>query len=169
MIYALIFLEKIVENILVSYRSIIYTKGRKHLSSFLTVPITLMWIFVASIVLVGVKDDPLKLVFYALGQGVGNYFGALLEEKLASGNSLLYIVLNKTKANKIAHTLRKEGYGVTAIDAKGKNKNKDKKMLMTLCKRKHAEDIKEVIKEYDEHALVIIKNPSGVKGSYVLN
>lgn len=167
LIYFLIFFEKIIENLLAAFRSIVYTAGHKHISALLTLITALIWLFVASLVIIGIKDDPFKLVAFILGQSIGIYFGSLIEEKVALGNSLLYVIIDKIYFKDITDELRDKGFGVTSIDAKGYN-DKDKKLLLILCKRKRKNEVSNIAKSFDENSVILVKKPTTTSGSYVL-
>lgn len=166
-IYLIIFLEKIFENLITSFRQIIYAAGFRHLPALLTLISSLMWVFVVSIVLIGITDDPLKLFVYALGQAFGVYAGGFVEEKLALGNSLLYVVIEDKYAKVISDSLRANGFGATLVNATG-YESKDRKMLIILCRRKDNYKVQKIVKKIDENFIIMVKKPTQVTGSYVL-
>lgn len=165
-IYLIIFLEKLLESILTSLRTIIYTNGHKHLSALLTFITTLMWIVVTSIVIIDVKEDPLKLLIYAFGQMIGVYLGAKLESKLALGNSLIYAVAPKASENKLCYDLRANGYGVTTINAKGYDAE-EKIFLLIVCKRNKIPHLKKVINDSDNQTVLMFKKITSTSGGFI--
>lgn len=168
LIYVVIFLQKIIENALSSFRAIVYTAGHKHLGALIIGINTLIWIVVITIILKDLNDDPIKIVIYGLGQVFGNYIGIVIEEKLAIGDSLLYIIIRNDNEKEITENLRKDGFGVTSIQAKGYTKNK-KSLLLIVCKRKQKKQISEIVKTIDSDYVMMSKNPTNFKGGYVTN
>lgn len=167
LIYFLIFSEKIIENLLSSFRAIVYTAGYKHVSALITIIVALIWLFVASAVIIDINTDPLKLVSFILGQVIGIYFGTTIEEKIALGNSLLYIIIDKKYLKIISDSLREKGFGVTSVNAKGYKSN-EKTLLLILCKRKRKNEILEITKSFDKNSVILVKKPTKIKGSYIL-
>lgn len=166
-IYIIIFLIKLIENLLTAYRVIVYTDGHKHLSALLTAITALFWLYATSLVLLDFTNDPLKLFVYAFGQAIGIYLGSWIEGKVAIGNSLLYVVINEEKEKKIINNLRSSGFGVTTIKARG-YEDKPRKLLMIMCKRKQQYKITNKIIKIDKSVVIMTKNPTSVSGSYVL-
>ena len=167
MIYFIIFFEKIIENILSSFRIIVYTAGYKHLGAFITSVVATIWLFVASVVIVGIADEPIKLLIYAIGQGTGVFLGSFIEEKIALGNTLLYVIIDDIYLDSVIDKLSKAGYGTTSLKASGIS-DPTENMLLILCQRKHKLNIKTIVRSIDKHALVIAKKTTTIEGSYVL-
>lgn len=165
-IYITIFSQKIIENALSSFRAIVYTAGHKHLGAFIVGVNTLIWIIVVSLIIKDLTDDPFKIIIYGLGQVFGGYIGMIIEEKLALGNSLLYIVIKKENGEKIINNLRSEGFGVTSVNARG-YANNEKYLLLIACKRKDKIKVKEIIGDFEEEVVIMSKTPSNFIGGYV--
>ncbi len=166
-IYIIIFLIKLIENLLTAYRVIIYTAGYKHLSALLTAITALFWVYATSIVLLDFANDPYKLIAYALGQAIGMYLGSLVEGKIAIGNILLYIIIEEEKEDKIIDYLKANGYGFTTVKARG-YEDKPRKLLMIMCKRKNQFNLSNKIKKIDPSVVIMTKKPTSISGSYVL-
>ena len=76
LIYIFIFISKIIENALATLRFIVVANGKKLLGAFLNGIIALIWIFVTGIVIINVKEDPIKIIMFCLGSIVGSYLGS---------------------------------------------------------------------------------------------
>ncbi len=83
--YAFIFFAKIIEVALMTVRTVLITRGEKLYGSIIGFIEVTIWLYVTSSVLSGIKDDPIRMVVYALGFTCGNYVGCVIEEKLAIG------------------------------------------------------------------------------------
>jgi uncharacterized protein YebE (UPF0316 family) len=65
-------------------------------------------------------SNPIYLVAYALGFGVGIYTGMMIEDRLALGYSVVYIITDSVD-HTLADSLRKLGYGVTIQTGYGRD------------------------------------------------
>jgi len=163
--YIGIFTLKIIENALSTLRLIVVSNGRKWLGAILQFTTTLIWLYTASMVVVNIKADPLKVIVFALGSLFGSYIGSILEQKIALGNSLLTAVVDNGK--EVADKLRKENYAVTVIHGEGKDKNRD--VLLILVKRKKRKEILDIIKSEEHNALIISESAIPLTGGHYYN
>lgn len=65
-------------------------------------------------------SNPIYLIAYALGFGVGIYTGMMIEDRLALGYSVVYIITDSVD-HTLADSLRKLGYGVTIQTGYGRD------------------------------------------------
>lgn len=80
MIYLLIFINKIVENILGTVRVIVISKGRKFLGAVLNFIISLVWISSTGMVIIDINHSAYKVFAFCLGAGIGSYIGSAIEK-----------------------------------------------------------------------------------------
>lgn len=92
-IYILIFISKIVELSLGTLRLIVVAHGKKWLGAILQFAIALVWIIVTGAVVVDINKDPFKVIVFAIGSLIGSYVGSYIEEKMAMGDNLLFLLL----------------------------------------------------------------------------
>ena len=85
--------DKIFEVTLGTVRIVLITKGERGKGAILGVIEVIIWVSLVSTVLNNVTEDPIKIVIYAVGFGVGNYCGSLVEEKLAIGTTRIEIIV----------------------------------------------------------------------------
>lgn len=154
-LYGLIFLSKIIENTLSTLRLIIVANGKKFLGAILNFIIALVWIFVTGAVIVNIKENYLKILFFALGSFIGSYIGSIIEEKVAMGNNMLFTVVDKNIALILKETLIKENHIVTIL--KGENYD-NKIILMIIIKRKKRKDVVKLINSLDKNAIIVSEN-----------
>ena len=66
-------------------------------------------------------DNPLNLLFYALGYAAGVSIGIKIEDKLALGYTMVTVILpsNTDEEKSLPKILRQEGYGVTQSFGEG--------------------------------------------------
>lgn len=146
LMYLIIFVAKVFEVSLMTLRTVLVTKGEKVLGSLIGIVEIIIWILVASNVLTGLKDDPFKMVVYALGFAVGIYLGSTIEEKLAIGLLSLQVIVNQEDGESLTNYLREQGVGVTVIEGQGLSEVKNILILHIQRKRKN-EIIKSIVKE----------------------
>lgn len=149
-IYASILTFKIIENALATLRIIVIANGKKKLGAFLQFLIALIWILVTGTVITNVKEDPLKVFFFALGSLLGSYIGSVLEEKIAMGNNVFMVVVNNSIAEKIENSIKNKE-NVYSLKLTSSNKT----LLLISLPRKIRSKIIKIIKEYDSGAVIL--------------
>lgn len=162
---ALIFSSRIIEVSLGTLRIILINKGYRKLGAILAFIEVSLWIFIASRVITGITEAPLKAIIYSLGFASGVYVGSRIEGKLAFGKVLIQAIVSLEHSVGIASTLRADGLGVTIIEAQGKDAKK--MVLMIYANRKGKEIIINKIKSIDDHAMVITNDVSTLQGGYI--
>ena len=164
LLYILIFLSKIIENALATLRLIVVANGKKLIGAILQFVVALAWILVTGAVVVDIKNDPLKIIVFALGSFAGSYFGSVLEEKIALGYYLLTIIIEKQNGKKITELLRNHHFAVTSVKALGKEN--EKYVLMILTKRKYRKKIISLIKTIEKNPMIITEKATPLCGGY---
>lgn len=161
----LIFFAKVIEVAIGTLRIIYINKGYRTLGSVLALVEILLWVFIASRVIVGVSEAPMKGIIYSLGFAAGVYAGSILENYLAVGKIFIQAIIMREEASKVTKALREAGYGVTALAAQGKFRSR--KVLMIFSNRKNKDDIIQLISDMDDDALIVANEVSMIKGGYV--
>lgn len=144
-LYFLIFISKVIENGLSTLRLIVVANGKKILGAFLQFTISLVWVLVTGIVVTDIINDPLKIIFFALGSLVGSYIGSIIEEKIALGDILINCITNNNDVNNYIKSL---GYNTSII------KTNDKDILLFVIPRKRKVQIINNIKLIDKNILI---------------
>ncbi len=166
LIYAMIFFAKIIEVALATFRLVMITRGERLIGAIIGFVEVIIWILVVSQVIKDITSDPLKIVVYALGFSIGNYLGSYLEERVGIGTVRVEAIVTDFGNNIITDTIRKKGFAVTEIAAKGLNL--DRKMLIINVSRKEAKLVVEKIKSLDEGAVITLNNIKPMYGGYRL-
>lgn len=162
----LIFLAKIVEVSIGTIRVILITKGYRKPGTALAVVEILLWVFVASVVISGVAEDPIKGVIYSLGFAAGVYVGSMIEARIAVGKIEIHVISSKVSGQKIAKTLRQNSYGVTQLAAKGRDQ--ERALLLIYANRKNNEKILNIIRQEDEKALIVAQEVSMIQNGFIM-
>lgn len=162
----LIFFAKIIEVSIGTLRIIFISKGYRKLGTALALVEIILWVFIASGVITGITQSPMKGIVYSFGFAAGVYIGSLIEHKLAFGKVLIQTITTLEFSKPIATILRQEGYGVTVIDGSGKDEKRQ--ILMIYANRKNAPHVVNKIKEVHPNAMIVSNDVSNVSGGYIL-
>ena len=148
MFYILIFFAKLVEVSVATVRVVLTSRGNRLIASLLAAVEITLWLVVASTVLLGITEDPLRAVAYGLAFACGIYLGIVIEDKLALGLSQIEIIAAYETARQITDKLREHGFGVTTFDCEGRG---GRKLAIALkVQRKDVKSVIEFLKEYGE-------------------
>ena len=164
-LYIIIFLSKVVENMLATLRIIVVANGKKLLGAILQGLVALVWVCITGVVVTNILENPFKIIAFALGSMVGSYLGGVLEEKIAIGKKLLLIIINDNNEEKIVKKIRENNFAVTSTIGKGKDNNKA--ILFSMIPRKQIKSIIKIIKSIDTDALIISQNAFNIYGGYI--
>ncbi len=162
---ALIFFAKIIEVSIGTMRIILISKGFRKPGSILGFFEVLLWVFVASTVITGMMEAPLKGIIYALGFALGVYIGSVLENRVGVGKVLIHVIAGNEDAKQVLKVLRDEGHGVTSLDAHGKDS--ERTVLMIFANRKNKDVIMSLIEKTNNKALIVANEVSILQGGYV--
>lgn len=154
--YLAIFMAKVVENALSTLRLIVVAKGKKVLGAILQFIIAFVWVITTGIVVTNVKNDPLKIVFFALGSLIGSYIGSVIEEKIALGNDLITVICSLENSEKLIKQLNKQNYSVNKIETI--NNDKILNMLFIINKKKKRKDIIDIINKISSDSIITIES-----------
>ena len=142
MTYLIIFLLKILENTLGTLRLIIVSNGKKLEGAILNFLLAIVWVISTSMVVI--DNNIYKVLVFAFGSLIGSYCGSILEEKIALGNNMLFIVSKK-------HKLIKEKLKDLDYDNYYINDN----ILIIMTPRKKRKEVINLILKIDNKAKII--------------
>lgn len=162
----LIFFAKIIEVTLTTMRTVYVTKGAKIHASVIGFVEVLIWIKVASVVLVGINEDPARVFVYALGFAAGSYIGLKIEDRIGLGYSRLEIITSQEDGDRLAEEIRNLGKAVTIT--KGSGKDGEKIILTTFVRRKTKEVVLNKAKELNINGVVTVSEIQKVYGGFGL-
>lgn len=163
-LYIIIFLSKVFENALGTLRLIVVSNGKKELGAILQGIIGLVWVIVTGVVVVGITEDPYKIVAFALGSAVGSYLGSLIEQKMALGSNMLTAIVDSNFGSVIADKIRSEGFAVTTLEGQGMDKKRNVLMIVVIRKKRHY--VVDIIKNIDSEAMIVSEVARPIQGGY---
>ncbi len=145
-----IFIARLINQTLDTVRFMMTIRGRKLTAWIMGFLETAIFIITLSAVFSNLNNI-LYIVAYAAGFATGNTAGMMVEERLAIGHMNLRIISSK-RGSAIAEKLRKEGYGVTEIPARGKAGTVS--LLNVSVLRKQVKDVHKLVQKVDKSAFI---------------
>ena len=143
-------------------RFMLTMKGFRYVAPLLSMVEIVIYVTGLNIVMSSL-DNPLNLAAYAIGYGVGIALGIKIEDRLALGYTMMTVMVSDNDCS-MPEKLRVEGYGVTIIQAKGRDG--DRMMLHVLSTRKSERDLLNKILDIDEKAFIYSSEPKYIKGGF---
>lgn len=159
-----IFIAKVIEVSIGTLRIIMLNKGYRVQATLLSFVEIMLWVFIASTVITGMKEAPIKGVIYGLGFSVGVYVGSIVESKLAFGRLLIQVIIDKKSEAAVVNMLRDEKIAVTVLEGEGKDSKKS--VLLLFANRKGKDMIVESIGRIDPQAMIVANEVSTLKGGH---
>lgn len=155
----IVFLARVTDVTLGTMRIIFLSRGRKALAPLFGFMEVLIWITVVSQIVGGARN--LAAYFaYAAGFAVGNFFGMMIEDKLAIGTLVVRAILPKDGSS-LVERLREEGYGVTFVDGQGASGAVI--LVYTVVMRRELEQVVRIIQEVSPKAFFTVEELRSVQ------
>ncbi|MCZ0717877.1 DUF2179 domain-containing protein [Aerococcus kribbianus] len=143
-------------------RTLLVMKGYRRVAPFIAVVEVIIYTLGLSIV-IQYLSNPVYLVAYATGFGVGIYLGILIEDRLALGYSVIQI-FSQSADHTLPNALRERGYGVTIQPGYGRDG--DRLVLTVLTPRANELTLRNTIDEIDEKAFYISYDARYIHGGF---
>ena len=158
-----IFCARLIDVSLGTFRTINTVKGKELSASLIGLVEITVWFLIVKEALNTDNNSIWIVIAYSLGFSVGTYIGGKISKKFIKSNLEVQVILS-TKNDNIVETIRKEGYGVTTIEVSG---SKSKKyMLYIQIKNKSFEHLKQIIKNLDSKAFIVVNEAKYVENGY---
>ena len=158
-----IFFVRILDVSLGTIRTMFVVRGKKLISSIIGFFEILVWFLVVKEALQTESNSIFIAISYSLGFATGNYIGALLSDKLITGNVSVQVFTNNNNLEKI---LREHGYGVSSVVYTGYEEEAHKHMLFINVDKKKEKALRELIKKNDKEAFIIVIETKYVENGY---
>ena len=158
-----IFFVRILDVSLGTIRTMFVVRGKKLISSIIGFFEILVWFLVVKEALQTESNSIFIAISYSLGFATGNYIGALLSDKLITGNVSVQVFTNNNNLEKI---LREHGYGVSSVVYTGYEEEAHKPMLFINIDKKKEKALRELIKKNDKEAFIIVNETKYVENGY---
>ena len=161
----IILISKIVEVSVGTLRMIVISKGYRRQGTILSFIEIILWTFIASRVILGIAEAPIKGIVYCIGYSIGVYMGSRIEGRIAMGRVMIQAIVSKENSAPLIGGLREKGYAVTTMEAQGRDS--EKQVLMIFANRKGKEDIISTIQKLDRTAMIITNDISTLHGGTI--
>ena len=155
----LIFLSRIVDVSVGTMRIIFVSRQEKIIAPILGFFESLVWLVAISQIMLHL-DNVLCYIAYAGGFAMGNYVGLRIEDRLALGTLIIRVFLVSGECD-MKQQLSEAGFGVTSIDAHGKNG--DVKILYSVIKRRNLQQAISIIEGCQSRAFYSVEEARSVK------
>ena len=160
-----IFIFKIIQVAVGTLRLILIAKGYRREGTLLSFVEVFLWTFVASQVIIGLSEAPIKGVVYSIAFSIGVFVGSRVEGYIGMGQVLIQAIVSMENAVSLAAALRQKGYVVTTMEAQGRDSKK--MVLMIFANRKGNEEIINEILKLDSSAVIITNDVSSLRGGTI--
>ncbi|MDD5476201.1 MAG: DUF2179 domain-containing protein [Syntrophales bacterium] len=150
----LIFSARIVDVSLGTIRIIYVSRGLKYVSPIVGFFEIMIWLLAIGQIFQNLTN-PIYYLAYALGFASGNFVGIIIEERLAMGRVAVRII-TQVEASGLISALRKEGYGVTAVNAEGSMG--PVKLIFTIVDRGELEHVVNLVKTFNPKAFFSVED-----------
>ena len=155
----IIFSTRICDVTLDTLRIIYVSRGLKILAASIGFFEVLIWLFAITQIFKNLTN-PLYYIAYAGGFAMGNFIGIFIEERMAIGTVVIRIITQKD-ALELIEIFKKEGYGVTHMDAQGAQG--PVKIIFTIVKRKNIDHVLEIIRSNNPQAFYTVEDVRSVR------
>lgn len=167
LVYVFIFVGKIVEVSLGTISTVLINKGIRIPGILVGIVEYVLWLLITTSVMIGYKEDPIKILFLVSASAIGKYIGMILDEKLAFGLCSVSVYLpSGDESMKLADYLRDNGFAMTILDGHGIDDSKKYVLLLTL-KRKRYKELMELISKQSSDAVITVTQVSSFTGGYL--
>lgn len=145
-----IFLARVADQSIGSMRIMFMMRGKRVVSGVLGFFESAIWVLAVSQVVTNI-DEPIKVVAFAGGFGVGTALGGTVERWLAIGKGVLRIV-SPFDSPQASTALREAGFAVTDVNAEGRNG--PVRLAFSVVPRKRKQQALEIVKAVNPEAFV---------------
>ncbi|NLY19984.1 MAG: DUF2179 domain-containing protein [Tissierellia bacterium] len=161
--YLFIFISRVIDVSLSTMKTLMVVQGRRKNAAIIGFVEIIIYVSVLGTVMSNL-DNIFNLLAYAFGYAAGNFVGITIEEKVALGNSTAQIIIKEDAQEELATALRDKGFGVTIIEGKGKDSNRQ--VLLVVLERKAIKKLQDIVHEVDPNAFVTVNSITPIYGGY---
>lgn len=158
-----IFIARLIDVSLGTFRTIMTVKGKDLSAALIGIVEITVWFLVVKEALNTENNSYFIVLSYALGFSIGTFIGGKISRLFIKSNLEVQVVLSN-RDDKIVEIIRKEGYGVTAIDVKGAKS--EKYMLYIQIRDKSLQKLKDIVKSLDKDAFIVVNETKYVENGY---
>ena len=154
----LIFIARVADVSLGTFRTIVVFRGHKFLAAFIGFFEIMIWLTAAGQVFQNLDQWYLALA-YAGGFSIGNFVGMSIESHFAIGNELIRCL--SFNRDILAEKIRHDGFQVISVDG-DMGDNKLVELMFIVEKRRNIPRLIKLIKDYDKTAVYSVSDVKSV-------
>ena len=158
-----VFLLRVSDVSLATLRMLLIMRNRRFFAPFIGFIEILIWVTAVGLVMQHL-DSPLHVIGYAAGFATGNFFGLLIEERLALGLATVRTVVG-SGGSELAGSLREAGFGVTEMIGRGKDGAVE--VLYSVVPRRRVARCLELIDAGAPKSFVVVDEPRRVQRGWL--
>jgi len=162
--YLFIYFAEMLVVTLMTMRVVFVTKGMRKISVLISLVEVSLWALTVGSALGNIADDPWIALAYSLGFATGSYLGSYIEEFLGIGELEVKIIVEDTIAQDVGDILRESGFGVTLLQAKGKDNHKQ--VIIVFILRKKEKKLRALVLENFPKVVIVSHNIKPIYGGY---
>jgi uncharacterized protein YebE (UPF0316 family) len=159
-----IFFIRILDVSLGTVRMILIVKEKRFMASIIGFIEVAVWFTVVKQALTTADTSLWIVIAYSGGFATGTYIGSFISGQFIQGNFTVQVITSKK--DDMVNTLRENGYGVSVIDARGKDETQPKYILFIQINKKRFNHLRDLIKELDEKAFIVVNETKHVQNGY---
>jgi len=159
----LIFLARVTDVSIGTFRIILVSKGKKAVAAILGFIEISIWLLAISQVFQNLTNIACFLA-YGLGFALGNFIGIGIEEKIALGQQAIRIITRNTMEI-LPMALRDAGYGATVIKASGAKGEVN--IIFSVVPRKQAKHAIALAREIDPNIFISLQDIRSVNAGFM--
>lgn len=159
-----IFLARIADVSIGTARVLTLVNGRKYLAASLGFVEVSIWFVIVREAFNG-PSSIFVVIAYAGGFAAGNLLGSYISERLIKEKILIQVIVAENEALSLA--LRAKGFGVTCVEAKGRN-NTNRMMLLLQTTSNRFNEVETIIDSFDEKAFITVQKTKTVLNGFFI-
>ncbi len=156
----LIFFARLCDVSLGTIRTIVTVQGRMVTAFILGLFEVVLWLIVISAIVDRVVQQPVLIVFYALGFSTGNVVGIALERKLALGEIILRLFVQEHRQD-VVDALRELDFDFTIF--RGEGREGPVIEIYVVCQRRDLRKILKKVLEVEPDIFYLTETPGLVR------
>ncbi len=159
-----IFIVRIMDVSLGTIRTVMTVRGKNTIAALIGFVEVTIWFLVVKDALNSASNSLWIAVSYAGGFATGTFIGGFISKKFIRSKLGVQIVIHEEK-KAVVNALREQGYALSTVKAQGLEGN-NKLMLFSEIDSHHLEDLKDIVKQYDEKAFIVVNETKYVQNGY---
>jgi len=161
--YFLIFGARVVDVSCATLRMLLLVRNKPLVAASIGFFEVIVYICALGYVVNNLHNDPVNIVFYALGFATGNIVGSKIEERMAIGYATVQVI-TLCRPLELAEELRQMDFGVTVIEGIGREGVHP--ILHIILPRKRVPELVNKVDCWDAKAFITVLETKATQGGF---